>query len=123
MATDKTNVTLTAEEQKEYDKRAKEAKGLKASHSVKLRTDEGKAVFAFFKKPTREVVTQVMARTAQVAAGVGGDMIEGGEIVLRTGWIDKVSDQIILEDEDLLIAASLTAYGAVNIKIGDLEKL
>jgi hypothetical protein len=106
------------------DQRKARAKSLGAAFEIKVPTDSGGPLVAYIKKPSREVVEQVFSRVAGAAAGIGEmRMIEAGEIVLRSGWIAEVSDAAILDDQDTLITASMSAYQTVNIRLGEVEKL
>ena len=70
-------------------------------------------------KPTRQVLEVVLGML-----GVNGQkpqMLKAGEIILNSCWID--GDKEILQDDDLLVAASLQAYQLIEIKQASLEKL
>lgn len=100
---------------------ADRAQTLGAKYALKVIDDDGKPHFAFLKKAKRHTIEQCMG----MVSGVGGAeprLIDAGEMVLRDGWIAEVSDAAILENEDLLISASFSAYKTIQIRLGELEK-
>ena len=108
----------------EVEKRKAKAKALGAVHAIKVNKKGGEDFYAFLSKPSRETIELVMGRLTAGAGGFGElRMIEAGEITLRNGRIKEVSDERILEDEDLLISASFVAYKTINIRLGELEEL
>lgn len=71
------------------------------------------------RKPSRQILGQAMGMVIPVNGQVP-DVTRAGEWILRNCWIS--GDQEILEDEDLLLGASMTAMEMTKIKAGTIKK-
>ena len=71
------------------------------------------------RKPSRKVLGQAMSMAVPVGGQVP-DVTQAGEWILRNSWVE--GDKEILEDEDLLLGASMAVMQMVQVKEATLKK-
>lgn len=70
-------------------------------------------------KPTRQTLKVVYAKMLKADGSL--NLLEGGEIMLNSCWID--GDKEIKEDDDLFLSACMAACQLIEIKEASLKKL
>lgn len=89
------------------------------TYTLEVEGDEGKIYSCILRKPSRQIIGQATGMMMPVGGQVP-DITQPGEYILKNCWIS--GDEIIMEDDDLLLAASMSAMEMIQIRTATLKK-
>lgn len=91
----------------------KQRLNLKTVYSLIVKGENDQQHVAFFKKPTRPVLSSYMAL-------VNRDPMKAREIIFSNCWIE--GDEVIKTDEDLYVSALLQIDDLIEIRSAEVKK-
>lgn len=94
--------------------------GLKAKYGevfeITVLDENGVEVKAYLKKPSRQILSAVMAK-------IGSDPIQANELLLNGCIIQEVSDMRIVTNDDLFMSAIGSLSELIQIRTSSIKKI